>query len=168
MKAISSRTAAVALLASLPAFAQEPTVGVADPESLFVDEDPLLNRNKQATLHILRELVQCNQWDRAREWLTDRYLQHNPNATSGIEGVIHYFTEVMKLERVEPCGELTMEIIAVMADDDYVTVIWPWEFPDPRRPGKTYRTTGFDTWRFVDGKADEHWDPSQLDAPSED
>ena len=24
--------------------------------------------------------------------------------------------------------------------------------------GKTYTTTWFDMWRFVDGKADEHWD----------
>jgi len=25
-----------------------------------------------------------------------------------------------------------------------------------------YTTTWFDTWRFVDGKADEHWDPQAL------
>lgn len=146
-------------------FAQAPVVGVEDPESLFVDDDPELHRNKQATLHIMRELIQCNQWDRAHEWLTERYIQHNPNATSGRDSVIRYFTEVMQGERIDDCPELTMEIIAVMADDDYVTVIWPWEFPDPRNPGETYRTTGFDTWRFVDGRADEHWDPSQLDVP---
>jgi predicted SnoaL-like aldol condensation-catalyzing enzyme len=27
-------------------------------------------------------------------------------------------------------------------------------------PGKTYTTTWFGTWRFKDGKADEHWDPA--------
>jgi predicted SnoaL-like aldol condensation-catalyzing enzyme len=25
-----------------------------------------------------------------------------------------------------------------------------------------YSTTWFDTWRFVDGKADEHWDPDTI------
>ncbi len=145
--------------------AQERVVAVDDPESLFADDDPLLHRNKQATLHIMRELIQCNQWERADEWLTDRYLQHNPNATSGRDSVVRYFKEVLKGERVEPCGELTIPIVAVMAEGDYVTVIWPWEFPDPRNPGETYTTTGFDTWRFVNGRADEHWDPARLDEP---
>jgi len=31
--------------------AQEPVVGVKDPESLFKDPDAKLNRNKQAALH---------------------------------------------------------------------------------------------------------------------
>src|SRR4051812_25461330 len=62
--------------------AQEPVVGVKDPESLFKDSDAKLNRNKQAALHIMRELLQCGQWDRAGEWLTDAYHQHNPNAAS--------------------------------------------------------------------------------------
>jgi predicted SnoaL-like aldol condensation-catalyzing enzyme len=52
-----------------------------------------------------------------------------------------------------------------MADDDYVTVLWPRTYPDPRTPGKTYSTSWFDTWRFVDGKADEHWDPATIAAP---
>ena len=62
-----------------------PVVGKAD-ESMFTDTDPALHRNKQATLHIMRELLQCGQWDRSGEWLTDRYIQHNPNASSGREG----------------------------------------------------------------------------------
>ena len=68
--------------------AQEPVIGVKDPESLFKDPVPALNRNKQATLHIMRELLQCGQWDRAGEWLTDAYHQHNPNAASGLKGVV--------------------------------------------------------------------------------
>src|SRR5688500_19152137 len=62
--------------------AQEPVVGVKDPESLFTDKDPALNRNKQAALRIMRELLQCGQWDRSGEWLTDRYIQHNPDRKS--------------------------------------------------------------------------------------
>ncbi|MGD8808359.1 MAG: hypothetical protein PVG24_02080, partial [Gammaproteobacteria bacterium] len=98
MKSGTSLVALAALLSSFTAFSQEPVVGVDDPESLFVDDDPVLHRNKQAALHIMRELLQCNQWDRAGEWLTDRYIQHNPNAGSGLEGVVYFFTEVMGRE----------------------------------------------------------------------
>lgn len=173
MKTPKSLVALIALISSVTAFAQEPVVGVADPESLFVDDDPALHRNKQAALHIMRELLQCNQWDRAGEWITERYIQHNPNAASGLAGVVYYFTEVMKRPRVDDCAELTTEIVAVMAEDDYVTVLWPRNYPDPRAPtnsdgspSKTYSTSWFDTWRFVEGKADEHWDPATIPAPA--
>ncbi|TCK08669.1 nuclear transport factor 2 family protein [Marinobacterium mangrovicola] len=156
----------VALLAlSSSIHAQEPVVGVANPESLFVDEDPLLHKNKQATLHIMRELLQCNQWDRAREWMTEQYIQHNPNAASGVEGVVYYFTQVLKREPTENCGELKTPVVAVMAEDDLVTVMMPRTYPHPNKEGETYTTTWYDTFRFVDGKADEHWDPATIPAP---
>src|SRR5215510_2731735 len=124
----------LALAASSAAYAQEPVVGVKDPESLFRDTDTKLNRNKQAALHIMRELLQCGQWDRAGEWLTEAYHQHNPNAASGLKGVVTFFTQVMKVKRVDKCDKLTTEIVAVMADDDYVTVLIPRKYPDPRSP----------------------------------
>jgi predicted SnoaL-like aldol condensation-catalyzing enzyme len=155
-------TGLICIAWSLTALPQEPVVGVEDPESLFVDEDPVLHRNKQTTLHIMRELLQCNQWDRAGDWLTQRYIQHNPNAGSGLDAVVYFFTEVLGREPNEDCDELTFEIVAVIAEDDYVTVLWPREYPHPEKPGDTYTTTWFDTWRFVDGKADEHWDPAQI------
>src|SRR6188508_1774056 len=111
------------LAVSSAVYAQEPVVGVKDPESLFKDSDPALNKNKQAALHIMRELLQCGQWDRAGEWLTDAYHQHNPNAASGLKGVVTYFTQVVKVKRVDNCAKLTTEVVAVMADDDYVTVL---------------------------------------------
>ena len=141
-----------------------PVVGRVD-ESMFTDTDPVLHRNKQATLHIMRELLQCGQWDRSGEWLTDQYIQHNPNANSGREGVVFFFTQVMKQPRTDQCDRLTTEIVAVTAEDDFVTVIWPRNYEDPRRPGQCYSTTWFDTWRFVDGKADEHWDPATVSPP---
>jgi predicted SnoaL-like aldol condensation-catalyzing enzyme len=156
----------VAIFAASPAlYAQEPVVGVKDPESLFKDPDPKLNRNKQAALHIQRELLQCGQWDRAGEWLTKAYHQHNPNAASGLDGVITFFTKVIKVQRIDKCDKLTTPVVAVMADDDYVTILTPRKYPDPRTPGKEYFTSWFDTWRFVDGKADEHWDPATITAP---
>ena len=147
--------------------AQEAVVGVKDPEALFKDPVPALNRNKQATLHIMRELLQCGQWDRAGEWLTDAYHQHNPNAASGLKGVVAYFTQVLKVKRTDKCDKLTTDVVAVIAEGDYVTVMVPRKYPDPRtRAGNEYTTTWFDTWRFVNGKADEHWDPATIAPPT--
>jgi predicted SnoaL-like aldol condensation-catalyzing enzyme len=156
-------TLAITLLASLLtcgqlASAQEPVVGVADPESLFVDADPVKHRNKQAALHIMRELLQCRQWDMATagQWITDRYIQHNPNAGSGLEGVVAYFSAVT--EPTATCDTLTTPVVAVTAEGDLVTVMIAREYKDAN--GNPYTSTWFDTWRFVDGKADEHWDPA--------
>jgi len=161
------RTTLFALGAALPLsalFAQEPVVGKPD-ESMFTDSDPVLHRNKQTTLHIMKELLQCGQWDRVAEWLTPAYHQHNPNAATGRDAVVYFFTQVMKQPRTASCDKLTTQIVHVMAEGDLVTVLWPRNYKDPRTPGKCYSTTWFDTWRFVDGKADEHWDPATIAPP---
>jgi len=136
---------------------QEPVVGVANPESLFTDTNPKLNTNKQATLHIMKDLLQCNHWNEADKWLTTRYVQHNPNVRSGREGVVKFFGT---RPRTATCDKLNTKIVAVLADGDLVTVVIPRELKDPKDPSKTYTTTWFDMWRFVNGKADEHWDPA--------
>lgn len=162
-KILSFATLASALLAS-SLHAQEPVTGTPD-ESLFTDPDPVKNTNKQAALHIMRELLQCNHWSDAGNWLTDKYIQHNPNAQSGLEGVIYFFTQVMKREPVAECTKLTTPITAVTAEGDLVTVMYPRTYKHPVT-GADYTSTWFDTWRFVDGKADEHWDPATINPPA--
>jgi predicted SnoaL-like aldol condensation-catalyzing enzyme len=158
------RTAGVALiaLASLAAassYAQEAVVGVKDPDALFSSKDPKLNRNKQAAYHIMKELLECNYWQDAGKYLTDRYIQHNPNAKSGLDGVVYYFTQVAKRTPAASCPEkLNTKIVSVVAERDYVVVITPREYKDAKDPSKNYYTSWFDQWRFVNGKADEHWD----------
>ncbi|MDH5513356.1 MAG: nuclear transport factor 2 family protein [Gammaproteobacteria bacterium] len=153
---------ACALLFSGVLFAQAaPVVAVDDPESLFVDDDPVIHRNKQSALHIMRELLQCRQWNRADEWLTERYIQHNPSFASGRATVVNAFSGV---PAIEPCGKLTTGIVAVTADDEHVSVIIRRELDDPRNPGQKYTTIWVDMWRFVDGKADEHWDTAVINA----
>ncbi len=154
--------AAAAGLLAIPAAhaASEPVVGVADPEALFHDKNPKLDRNKQAAYHIEKELLECNEWDKAGEWLTKAYHQHNPQANSGLDGVVYFFTQVMK-RKPQPCpAKMTSKVVAVIAEGDYVTVMTPRTLKDPKDPTQTYTTTWFDTWRFVDAKADEHWDPA--------
>jgi predicted SnoaL-like aldol condensation-catalyzing enzyme len=161
MKLLKLATSVGAILLGAAVFAQDPVVGTAD-ESLFTDSDPAINRNKQAALHIMRELLQCNHWSDAGNWLTDRYIQHNPNAASGLKGVVDYFTAFR--QPTPTCEKLTTPIVAVMAEGDLVTVIIPRTYKHPTT-GADYTSTWFDTWRFVDGKADEHWDPATVAAP---
>jgi predicted SnoaL-like aldol condensation-catalyzing enzyme len=143
---------------TVPGRAQEPVLGVADAEALFKSPDPKLNANKQVVYGIFRDLLEANHWELADKYLTERYIQHNPNAASGRAGVIAFFTQVMKVQP-KPIGKkLTSKIVSVTAEGDLVSVAWPREYKDPKDPSKTYTTTWFDMWRIKDGKADEHWD----------
>jgi predicted SnoaL-like aldol condensation-catalyzing enzyme len=150
--------------ACAPMFAQEPVVGVDNPEALFHSKDKKLDRNKQAAYHIMLDLLECNHWNEADKWLTEAYHQHNPLAASGRAGVVAFFSA----RKPTPLPDkMKTKIVAVVADGDYVTVITPrGPTPDPRDPSKMYYTTWFDMWRFVDGKADEHWDPQTIVAPN--
>ena len=151
--------AAALCCAATPLAAQAPVTGVADGEALFRDKDPKLNTNKQAALHIMRELLQCNHWSDAGNWLTERYIQHNPNAGSGLKPVQDYFGN---RPRTEACDTLKTPIVAVFAQGDLVAVVIARTLKHPTDPDKTYTTSWFDMWRFVDGKADEHWDAAEL------
>jgi predicted SnoaL-like aldol condensation-catalyzing enzyme len=148
----------LAILALSPGHAQEPVVGVADPDALFTSPDPRLHANKQVVYGIFRDLLEANHWELADKYLTERYIQHNPNAASGRAGVVRFFTEVLKVQPRPIEKKLRSQIVSVTAEGDLVSVAWPREYPDPKDPSKTYTTTWFDMWRIKDGKADEHWD----------
>ena len=151
-----------ALCALHPICAQEPVIVAADPEALFSDADPAQHANKQVVLHILRELLQCNHWDQADRWLTERYLQHNPNVTSGRDNVVKYFSSAA---RTPTCDKLSMPIVTVLTSDDIVGVVFRMQYDDPRKPGAKYTSIWYDQWRVVGGRADEHWDTATLGPP---
>lgn len=146
------------LSATASAQAQEAVVAAADKEALFTSADPDLNANKQVVYHIMRDLLEAGHWDKADQFLTERYLQHNPNVPSGRATVVNFFTQVLKVEKMPIPDKLATPVAFVTAEGDLVTVATVREEKDSKDPAKTYTTTWFDTWRIVDGKADEHWD----------
>jgi predicted SnoaL-like aldol condensation-catalyzing enzyme len=88
-------------------------------------------------------------------------------AASGRQAVVDFFTKVRAAKPTPVPAKLAKtKVVAVVAQGDYVTVVFPREYPVPGDPTKTYTTTWFDMWRFVDGKADEHWDPQTLPTPA--
>jgi len=157
---ISARILAAGLLVmgSMGIHAQEAVKGAADPEALFTSPDPQLNKNKQAAKKIVVNLLEADHWDEAGKYLTTRYIQHNPNAKSGLDGVVYFFTKVLKREPKPIPEKMKTPVVSVVAEGDLVVVSYAREVKDAKDPTKTYTTTWFDQWRFVDGKADEHWD----------
>ena len=154
--------AAALVAGSLSLHAQEPVAGATYPEALFHSSDPKLDRNKQAAYHIVRDLLEAGHWELADNYLTERYIQHNPNAASGRAGVVKYFTEVRKVKPVPIPEKMKTKVVSVVAEGDLVVVAYVHELKDAHDSSKSYTTTWFDMWRFKDGKADEHWDPATL------
>ena len=156
-------TLALAALTSPLTFAQDPVVAAADQEALFRDKDPVLNRNKQAAMHIVVDLLMARHWSEADKWLTERYIQHNPNFATGRAPIVAAFGKAPGRPIPPPQD---WGVVSVVAEGDIVVVATRVEADDPRNPGKKYTTTHFDMWRFVDGKADEHWDEGRVNPPN--
>ena len=157
MKTLSVLAALTLSLVTSPAFAQAPVVGHPDPESLFTSPDPKLNANKQVVLHIMRDLLEAGHWSDAPKYLSQRYIQHNPNIPSGLDSVMKFFGSRPQ-QPIPARNAWRTKIASVTAEGDLVVVGVVREMDNPRVPGTKYTTTWFDMWRIQDGKADEHWD----------
>src|SRR5438477_12539578 len=130
-------------LAGGSAFAQEPVTGAANPEALFTSKDKKLNANKQVVLHIVRDLLEAGHWDDAPKYLSQRYLQHNPNVASGLDPVMKYFAG-RPSKPIPDKNSWTTKVVAVVAEGDLVTVAIVRSLADPRDPAKMYTSTCFD------------------------
>jgi predicted SnoaL-like aldol condensation-catalyzing enzyme len=148
------------------ASAQAPVVGHPDPESLFTDTDPKLHANKQVALHIVRDLLEANQWAKlGPTYIAEDYIQHNPQVTSGLAPVMKFFGS-RPSSPIPDRKSWKTQVVAVLAEDDLVVVAFRREMDDPRKPGAKYTTTWFDMWRIKDGKAVEHWDYGTIPPPA--
>ena len=155
----------VAAFVAAPVLAQVPVAGSPDPESLFTSRDPKLNANKQVVMHIMRDLLEAGHWDEAPKYLTEQYIQHNPNFASGRETVMKAFGARGTPRPIPDKNSWRTKVVSVVAEGDLVTVAVVRELDNPREPGKKYTTTWFDMWRIKDGKADEHWDYGTIAPP---
>lgn len=141
--------------------AQDAVVAAPNVEALFTDRNRRVHINKQAAYHIMKDLLEAGHWDKADLYLTERYIQHNPNVASGRKAVVDFFNSIDVKPKPIP-ARLSAPVVQVIAQGDYVIVVTVATLPMPSDPSKTYTTSWFDMWRFVDGKADEHWDSSPM------
>ena len=150
-----------ALLLSLSfrtVMAQDVVVAAQNPEALFTSPDAYLHKNKQVVYHIVKDLLESNHWELADKYISERYIQHNPNAGNGREAVVKFFTEILKMKPTAIPEKMKSKVVSVVAEGNLVTVAFVREHTHPKDATKTYTTTWFDQWRIVNGKADEHWD----------
>jgi len=76
--------------------------------------------------------------------IVENYVQHNPQASDGLQAVKDFFA---------PVGPVEVEVHRVIADGDFVAVHSHY---------KTFGMAGADIFRLnADGKIIEHWDVLQ-------
>ena len=123
--------------------------------------DPKLARNKRHVFDFWRIVYEGGHMDRAHEFMTAEYIQHNPNVESGRDAFIRTIGATRKPQAVAPL--IKVPVIAITAERDIVTVMWARKVADREKPAETYMMTWFDVFR-IDGKSGliaEHWDSSE-------
>ena len=157
-----SLIAAALLLAGCAAHAEESPVVPAIPPQVATDHaallaspDPQLAANKRLVYDMYRIVLQAGLADRAGEFIAADYIQHNPNAGQGLQGVQDYI-RATRPER--PIADtLELPLIQLIAEGEYVMT--SFVRPEKDAVGETYYSTWFDLYRIENGKIAEHWDP---------
>jgi len=147
-------------------FAQEkpviaPLVPAADQLALLESADPRLARNKQHVFDFWRIVYEGGHMERASEFMTAAYIQHNPNVESGRD---RFIATIGGSRPPRPVKETSdFPIISLIAEGDMVVVMWARKVRDRELPDEIYNMTWFDVFRLDpdSGLIDEHWDSSE-------
>jgi len=145
-----------------PVFAALPVTPAPDQAALLKSKDPKLAQNKKVAYDFFRVILRARHLDEAGKYMRDDYIQHNPNADTGIAGFKAYFS---RLGGPQPIQDTVPGLVAIQAEGNYVTLSFVRDYDDPVNKGQKYTTTWFDMFRFVDGKIAEHWDCATKMAP---
>lgn len=129
------------------AFAAAALVLAAHPA--FADEK--LEANKRAVVAFYNKAINEKNFEAARPYMGDKYIQHNPNAADGPAGLAA-FLKFLK----EKFPNAKSEIKRVFAEGDYVIL----HVHAVREPG-TRGNAIVDIFRLENGKIVEHWDVIQ-------
>lgn len=132
----------------------------ADHDALLESDDPELARNKRLCYDMYRIVLQAGRADRAADFVTAGYIQHNPNVASG-PGPLTEFIRNSRPER-PILDHIELPLISIVAERDMV--LFAFVRPEPEADGSLYHTSWFDLFRIEGHKIAEHWDPA-LKAP---
>jgi predicted SnoaL-like aldol condensation-catalyzing enzyme len=145
----------------VPVLAQVPPTPHPNPQSLLQSDNENLAHNKKLVYDFWREVLEAGPLELAEKYLTEGYIQHNPNVPTGRQGFIDFFSKFnRKPEPIAP--KIKAPLIAIIAEGDLVMLCFVAELPRGEQdPAKKYTTTFFDMFRIEDGKLAEHWDGAQ-------
>lgn len=141
---------------AVPAPGAVAPVVAADHEALLASDDPELARNKRLCYDMYRIVLQAGRADRAVDFVTGEYIQHNPNVASG-PGPLADFIRASRPERAI-LDRIELPLVSIVAERDMV--LFAFVRPEPDADGSLYHTSWFDLFRIEDGLIAEHWDPA--------
>jgi predicted SnoaL-like aldol condensation-catalyzing enzyme len=137
-----------------PAWAGLPVEAAKDQQKLLASADKALAANKKLVYDFTRIILAGRHLDQAATFLSDGYVQHNPNVPTGLQGFLDYFSKLPGGPR--PTPDTVDGLVSMQAEGDIVTMSFVNELQDAT--GASYTTTWFDMFRVTDGKITEHWD----------
>jgi predicted SnoaL-like aldol condensation-catalyzing enzyme len=114
-------------------------------------DGPQQEANKKTVVAFYEAAINQKDFEAASKYLGPRYVQHNPNAADGPEG-LKAFLGVLK----EKFPNAKSEIKRVFADGDYVIL----HVHAVREPGARGSAI-VDIFKLENGKVVEHWDVVQ-------
>jgi predicted SnoaL-like aldol condensation-catalyzing enzyme len=127
-----------------------------DQRSMLKSNDSKLATNKLIAYDFWREVLEAGHMELADKYMTETYIQHNPNVPTGRQGFINFFSSFVKPHTI--IDTIQAPLIAIVAEGDLVTLVFKRELPDPKDQTKKYTTTSFDMFRIEGRKVAEHWD----------
>ena len=108
-------------------------VPASDQAALLKSNDKKLAANKKAAYDFYRIVLRGLRLDQADKYMRDDYMQHNPNADTGLAGFKAYFT---KLGGPKDIPATIDGLVAIQAEGDYVTLSLVREYDDPAHKGQ--------------------------------
>jgi predicted SnoaL-like aldol condensation-catalyzing enzyme len=116
------------------------------------NEDAALFANKRLAFDLWRQIPEGGREELADLYLDPLYIQHNPNAATGIAGFKEYMAR-------RPDGEveswLETPLVAMVAEGDLVVQVLE---TTRELDGMTYHIPWFDMFRIEGNRIIEHWD----------
>jgi predicted SnoaL-like aldol condensation-catalyzing enzyme len=156
MKRMMMCAMALATIA-IAAHAGDPVVENKDHEAMLASKDPKLAANKRVVYDFWREIVEAQHLELMEKYVTEGYIQHNPNFQSGRKALTEMFANSgRKPTPIQP--RVQRPIAHIVAEGDIVVLAFVNEQPDPKDKTKKYTTSGITYFRVENGKVAEHWD----------
>jgi predicted SnoaL-like aldol condensation-catalyzing enzyme len=125
---------------------------------MLYSKDAKLAENKKIAYDFWRSVLEGGHLELASQYLTETYIQHNPNVPTGRQAFVDFFGKFAKARPI--VDTIQSPLIAIVAEGDRVVFSFKQVHPDPKDPAKSYTTTSFDMFRIESGKIAEHWDSS--------
>ena len=129
-----------------------------DQQAALASTDAALAANKQLVYDMWRTLLDAQQVEEAPRFLAEGYVQHNPQANTGLQGFLAFFRQFAQPQPVQPSVQ---NFIQMIAEDDLVVLATVRTYAGAG--GAPYTTTWFDMFRVGDGKLVEHWDTATIE-----